>query len=71
MLLHLHAAACCGVLHRAIFTSSHTVLCDYLSPAVVVNGTGRLEECVAQVSGIIDAEKAKTCHRMAPRSIES
>eukprot|EP00197_Chlamydomonas_leiostraca_P008051 CAMPEP_0202865996 /NCGR_PEP_ID=MMETSP1391-20130828/6931_1 /ASSEMBLY_ACC=CAM_ASM_000867 /TAXON_ID=1034604 /ORGANISM="Chlamydomonas leiostraca, Strain SAG 11-49" /LENGTH=290 /DNA_ID=CAMNT_0049545897 /DNA_START=81 /DNA_END=953 /DNA_ORIENTATION=+ len=31
---------------------------------VVVNGTGQLEQCVAQVSGIIDAEKARTCNRM-------
>lgn len=31
--------------------------------AVVVNGTGQLEQCVDQVSGIIDAEKARTRNR--------
>lgn len=32
--------------------------------AVVVNGTGKLEECVSLVSGIIDAEKAKVKNRL-------
>ncbi len=32
---------------------------------VVVNGTGALETCVAQVSGIIDAEKARVSRRYA------
>lgn len=32
--------------------------------AVVVNGTGQLDTCVAQVSSIIAAEKAKVSRRL-------
>jgi hypothetical protein len=47
----------------------HCIHC--LCPAVVVNRTGKLEECVAQVAGIIDAEKSRTSNRLRSRASSS
>jgi len=45
-------------------TLAHThTLTSTLPHAVVVNSTGKMEQCVAQMSCIIDAEKSRTSNR--------